>query len=101
MAVSLTFVLVAVQSFLTFFTTLVNQSVLAASDHSLTLSALAFYNGPFVLARRTFTSMTHQRAGMGAVNASFFIAYLSAGMRKEVSVEFWIEVFSTETIVFW
>jgi hypothetical protein len=59
MAISLTFMLVAVQSFLTLLSALVNEPIFTASDHSLTLSTLAFDDSTLVLAGRTLASVAH------------------------------------------
>lgn len=59
MAVSLAFMLAAVQNFLTLLSALVNEPIFTASDHSLALSALALDDSTLVLAGRTLTSVAH------------------------------------------
>ena len=80
--ISLTFMFFTIQQFLTFFTTLIYQSILTAFHHSLTLSTLTSYHSSFMITRRAFSWMTSFRTRMSAIGTSFSATYFPTRVRQ-------------------
>jgi hypothetical protein len=101
MAISFTFMVVAVQYFLTLFTTLENLSFLTTFYSSLRFSALTSDESSLVITRFAFSRMANVCTRMRTIGSSLFITYLSARMRLKISIELRVQMFSTITVIFW
>jgi hypothetical protein len=77
-AISLAFMLSAAQYFLASFTTLKNSPILTTSRHSLSLTAVAFYQSTFMLTRATHSAMANIGTKMRTEFTPFSLTWFTA-----------------------
>ena len=98
-AITLAFVIVAVEDLFALLAALEGLSFLAALGHSLRFATLTGGEHALEVARPALSRVAHFGTRMRAVVSSFFVANLSAGVRLEVAIVLGVEVFAAVTVV--